>query len=136
VYGVYAEKEGDSFAIRRGYGRLITGKKVLVVDDVLTTGGSVTKVIEAVRSIDGIVVGLGVICNRGGVTAHDVAVPKLVSLAQIDLDSWRAEDCPLCAQNVPINIDVGKGREFLANANLSKMRKGGLACRPRPAWHD
>lgn len=116
VLAVYAEKaEGDTFVIKRGYDKLVKGKRVLVVEDILTTGGSVRKVIEVTRSIGGDVVGLGVLCNRGGITPADVGnVPRLFALANVKLDAWNEADCPLCAQGVPINTDVGKGREFLA----------------------
>ncbi len=121
VLGVYAEKaeSGDSFVIKRGYDKLVAGKNVLVVEDVLTTGGSAKKVIEAVRAIGGNVVGLGVLCNRGGITPQDVAdPPKLVALVNVKLDAWDEAGCPLCAQGVPINTDVGKGREYLARKQV------------------
>jgi orotate phosphoribosyltransferase len=117
VFGVYAEKSesGDVFVIKRGYDKLIAGKNVLVVEDVLTTGGSAKKVVEATRAIGGNVVGLGVLCNRGGITPRDVAdVPKLIALVDVKLDAYDEAMCPLCERNVPINTDVGKGREFLA----------------------
>ena len=117
VFAVYAEKspDGESFVIKRGYDKFITGKRVLVVEDVLTTGSSAKKVIEAVRAIGGNIVGLGVLCNRGGITPADVAWPlKLTALVDITLETWNEADCPLCQQGVPINVDVGKGREFLA----------------------
>ena len=123
VYGIYAEKseDGDSFVIKRGQDKLIPGKNILVVEDVLTTGGSAKKVVEAVRAMGGNVIGLGVLCNRGGITPEDVAeVPKLMALAEVTLDAWDEATCPLCAQGVPINTDVGKGREFLARKNQSK----------------
>jgi orotate phosphoribosyltransferase len=117
VFGVYAEKseDGDAFVIKRGYDKLVAGKNVLVVEDALTTGGSAKKVVEATRAIGGNVVGLGVLCNRGGITPQDVAnVPKLDALVNVKLDAWDEATCPLCEQNVPVNTDVGKGREFLA----------------------
>ncbi|MEX0918621.1 MAG: phosphoribosyltransferase family protein [Candidatus Paceibacterota bacterium] len=117
IFGVYAEKseDGDTFVIKRGYDKFIVGKKVLVVEDVLTTGGSAKKVVEATRAIGGHVVGLGVLCNRGGITPSEVAdVPKLDALISITLDAWAEDDCPLCKRQVPINTDVGKGRDFLA----------------------
>lgn len=115
VLGVYAEKEGDSFVIKRGYDRLVAGKKVLVLEDVMTTGGSAKKVIEAVRALGGNIAGLGVLCNRGGIMPRDVAdPPKLVALVNIRLDAWDEAECPLCAKKVPINTNVGKGREYLA----------------------
>lgn len=107
--------ETGRFVLNRGYGDLVEGKQVLVVEDVLTTGGSVRKVVEAVRRHGGNVVGVGALCNRGGVTAHDVGdVPRLDALVNISLESWDAESCPLCAKKVPINTAVGKGAEFLA----------------------
>ncbi len=131
VLGVYAEKServlvaatDDTrlkltevhYTIKRGYDKLITGKRVLVVEDILTTGGSAKKVVEATRAIGGNVVGLGTLCNRGGITTKDVSdIPRLVALANLTLDVWNEADCPLCKQEVPINTDVGKGREFLA----------------------
>jgi len=116
VFGVYAEKaeSGDAFMIKRGYDKIVALKNVLVVEDVLTTGGSAKKVIEATRTLGGNIVGLGVLCNRGGIEAKDVAdPPKLVALANIKLDAWDEKDCPLCAKGIPINTDVGKGREYL-----------------------
>lgn len=116
VFGVYAEKsDGDAFVIKRGYDKLIIGKNVLVVEDVLTTSGSAKKVVEATRAIGGNVVGLGVLCNRGGITSQDVAdVPKLDALVNVKLDAYDEAEFPLCERNIPINTEVGKGREFLA----------------------
>jgi orotate phosphoribosyltransferase len=119
VLGVYAEKDGDGFVIKRGYDKIVAGKNVLVVEDLLTTGGSVKKVIEATRALGGNIVGLAVLCNRGGITAQDVGgVPKLFALTNVKLDAWDEADCPLCAQGVSINTDVGKGREFLARKKM------------------
>lgn len=118
VYGVYAEKAdpaGTAFVIKRGYDKFIAGKRVLVVEDVLNTGGSVRKVVDAVREIGGAVIGIGALCNRGGVTAQDVGdVPKLTALVNVAFDAWDEADCPLCRNGVPVNTDVGKGREYLA----------------------
>jgi len=132
VLGVYAEKEKVSisdpegrgrkcfvetgnFIIKRGYDNLIAGKNVLVVEDVLTTGSSAKKVIEATRVLGGNVVGLGVLYNRGGITPADVASPpRLFALINVKFESWEEDDCPLCKQGIPINTDVGKGREYLA----------------------
>lgn len=122
VFGVYAEKveSGDAFIIKRGYDKIVAGKKVLVVEDVLTTGGSAKKVVEATRALGGNIVGLGVLCNRGGITPEDVAnPPKLFALVNVKLDAWDEAECPLCAQSVPINTDVGKGREYLARKKAS-----------------
>ena len=91
-----------------------TAKKVLVVEDVLTTGGSVKKVVEAVRALEGQVIGVGALCNSGNITANDLGnVPELLALVKISLESWEEKDCPLCQRQVPINTVLGKGQEFL-----------------------
>lgn len=120
VLSVYAEKDGDQFTIKRGYEKLIPGKNVLIVEDVLTTGRSVRKVAEAVRAFDGDIIGVGALCNRGGVTEEDLGDPPvpLFSLLNIDLDSWEEDQCPLCAQRIPVNINVGKGREFVVGKSI------------------
>ncbi len=104
VLAFYAEKTDDGdFVIKRGGAQLkLPGKNVLVVEDILTTGGSAKKVIEAVRALGGNVVGLGAVCNRGGVTLKDVANPQeLFALLNVNFDTWEEAECPLCAQSVP-----------------------------------
>ncbi len=117
VLSVYAEKEGDSFVIKRGYEKFIPYYRVLVVEDVLNTGGSAGKVIDAVRKLKGEVIGLGVLCNRGGVKAEQFNLGELYALTNLDMESWEEKNCPLCKDNIPINTQVGKGREYLANGN-------------------
>lgn len=120
ILAVYAEKEEQGFAIKRGYADLVSGKKVLVVEDILNTGGSVRKVVEAVRAIGGEVLGVGALVNRGGVTSRELGeIPRLETLLKIDLEAWEEKDCPLCARKVPINTEVGKGRDYLRSRNLS-----------------
>ena len=117
VLSVYADKtDTGGFVIKRGYDKLIAGKRVLVVEDVLTTGGSAREVIETTRAVGGEVIGIGVLCNRGAVTPKDLAdVPELFTLVDVKFDAWDEKECPLCAKGVPINPDAGKGREYLAS---------------------
>jgi orotate phosphoribosyltransferase len=116
VLAVYAEREGPparGFVFKRGYETLIPGKRILVVEDVLNTGGSAGAVVAAVRALGGHVIGLGALCNRGGIQPHDVGdVPRLSALVDIRLDAWDPASCPLCG-HVPINTQIGKGREYL-----------------------
>lgn len=118
IYAVYAEKigkddNGDVFGFTRGYDKFVAGKRVLVVEDILTTGGSVRKVATLVSGAGGIVVGAGAICNRGGVTAEMAWVTELFALADVSMAMWEAETCPLCKQLVPMNVQLGKGRQWL-----------------------
>ncbi len=136
VLCTYAEKETESFkrldgrqcyfetgnfVIKRGYDQLISGRNVLVVEDILNSGGTVERVVNAVRQYGGNVVGVGAFCNRGGVTpAHLGGVPSLYSLVNVTMDAWEAADCPLCAAGVPINTTVGKGKAFLDRQAANK----------------
>jgi len=117
VFAVYADKENGDFTIKRGYDKFVTGKRVLVIEDILTTGSSVRKVVKETKKIGGNIVGLGALCNRGGVTPKDVGyVPELYPLMRTKLDTWDEAECMRngpCAQGIPINTDVGKGKEFL-----------------------
>ncbi len=115
VKSMIAEKTLGDFFLRPKDDALISGKRVLVVEDILTTGGSALKVVEAVRAKGGEVVAVAVLCNRGEVTPEMIGgVPKLLALANMKLDAWDEADCPMCREGIPINTEVGKGREFLA----------------------
>lgn len=130
VFAIYAEKEKtgsvDEFVIKRGYDEIVAGKNVLVVDDVLTTGGSARKVIEATRACGGNVVGLGVLWNRGGISARGMNVPRLAALVNEKLETWDENSCLLCWRNIPIDMRFGYGREFLvrrANTTAASQRE-------------
>ncbi len=84
----------------------IEGKCVLVVDDVMTTGGSVLDTIEAVKTHGGHVVGVGLLVDRSG--GKDLGVPVLSAL-RLDMTAWRPEECPLCREGIPITVR-GKGK--------------------------
>jgi len=117
VPSVFAEKAPDDperMLLTRGYDRLVAGKRVLVVEDILNTGVSVRRAITAVREAGGEVVGVAALCNRGGLTADALGVPALTALVTLDLQAWDAASCPLCRDGVPISTDVGKGRAYLA----------------------
>lgn len=115
ILAAYAEKKNEEFEFKRGYDKQIKNKFVLIVDDILTTGGSVKKVIKAVKLTGGKIVGLAVLCNRGGVTLKQAGnPPEFFSLVNLNLPIWSKKKCPLCKQGIPINQEVGKGREYLA----------------------
>ena len=116
VSAVFAEKDGQGgFVIKRGYDQVIKGKKTLVVEDLVTTGGSLRKVVEASRAAGADVVGAIAICNRGEVTKENVGNPPIFDqLLNVHLDSWEAGECELCQGNIPVNTDIGHGKDFLA----------------------
>jgi len=106
-------KAEDTFVLKRGYDKIVKGKKVLITEDVLTTGGSVAKSIQAIREAGGEVVGAVAICNRGGVTAEMLGIPFLTAFMNIDLPSWPEDECPMCKADKPINVEVGHGKKYL-----------------------
>jgi orotate phosphoribosyltransferase len=94
VRGLFAERDKDGvMTLRRGF-TIETGERVLVLEDVVTTGGSVHEVINLVRSLGGEVVGVGTIVDRSGGKA-DFGVPY-ISLISLEVESFDLEDCPLC----------------------------------------
>lgn len=115
---VFAEKGGDGvdkkFCFGRSYDKFISGRTILIVEDLLTTGGSVHQVVETVRGYGGNVVGVSVLCNRGNVQPADVGDVPIHALISLSLETYTEEECPFCQQRVPINTELGKGRAFLA----------------------
>ncbi len=102
--GVIAERTetpGGGRAIGRHF-RLRPGERALVVDDVLTTGGSVRETLEAVRKAGGEPVGVAVMVDRSG-GAVDFGVP-LFAATEVDMQTWEPDACPLCHQGVPLEI--------------------------------
>src|SRR5437867_6770257 len=100
VRAIYAERRdgapGREF--RRGFA-LAPGERVLVVDDIMTTGGSVQETIAAVRSAGAAVSGAAVLVDRSGGAAR-LEVP-LHALWRLDIPSYPAAECLLCAKGVP-----------------------------------
>lgn len=96
---IFAEREEKNLSLRRGF-NLAPGEKVLVCEDVVTTGGSVFEVIDIVKQNGAEVVGVGMIVDRsnGKVT---FGVPQ-VSTLKLDVVSYTPEECPLCKQNIPV----------------------------------
>lgn len=115
---VFAEKRTDGvdkhFFFGRGYEKCIAGRRVLVVEDLLTTGGTVRQVVETVRGYGGNVVGVSALCNRGNVQPQDVGGVPIHALIELSLETYSEEECPFCKEQVPINTELGKGRAYLA----------------------
>lgn len=97
---LFAEKEADgSMRLKRGF-RLAPGEPVVVVEDVVTTGGSVRKTMAAVAAAGGRVVAVGAVVDRsGGRVAFGV---PMVALLTRSAAVFRPEECPLCARGVPL----------------------------------
>jgi len=95
VKNIFCERENGEMKLRRGF-RIEPGARVLVVEDVITTGGSVKEVIDVVEQLEGTIVGVGVFVDRSN-GAVDFGYP-LRSLLSIAINSYAADECPLCEQ--------------------------------------
>lgn len=98
VRSLWTEREEGRMTLRRGF-TVRPGERVLVVEDVITTGGSTVETIEALRAAGALVVGAASIIDRSGGSA-DVGVPR-VALATLNVPAYAPDACPLCAQGVP-----------------------------------
>lgn len=122
ILGVYTEKTPDKNQIfTRGYDLLVKNKNVLVIEDNVTTGGSVKKVVESVKNAGGNVVAVSVMFNRDPdhINSKLIGAP-FSSLAVIQADAWLPDDCPLCKQEIPVDNRMGHGKKFLEEKTKNK----------------
>lgn len=98
VRAIFAERQGGALTLRRGFS-LAPGEKVLVVEDVVTTGGSTRETMEVARAAGGQVVGAASIIDRSGGTSG-LDVPYF-ALATVALPTYQPGACPLCAMGTP-----------------------------------
>lgn len=93
VRALFTEREGGVMRLRRGF-TLAPGERCLVVEDVITTGGSTREVVQCVEEHGGLVVGVGSLIDRSGGAA--VFTAKRVALATVMASTWPPQACPLC----------------------------------------
>lgn len=100
AYAERAEDGSDERVFKRGT-EFPAGSRVLVVDDILTTGGSVRNTLDALKAHPVEIVGIGVLVDRSGGEVRFDDVP-LKALASQKIDSWQPAECPLCRDGVPL----------------------------------
>ena len=99
VRAIFAERQDGRLTLRRGF-TIQPGERVLVVEDVVTTGGSTRETIEVARAAGAVVVGAAAIIDRsGGIQRLDV---PFHSLAEVSLPTYVPESCPLCQAGLPV----------------------------------
>jgi orotate phosphoribosyltransferase len=96
---IFTERENGKMTLRRGF-VIEPGQRVLVVEDIVTTGGSVQEVIDVVREHGGIPVGVGILVDRSGGKA-DFGIPSQ-ALLHLTVPTYQSDDCPLCQGGVAI----------------------------------
>jgi len=99
VRAIFTERENGKMTLRRSF-EIKEGEKVLVVEDVTTTGSSVREVIDIVKLRQGKVVGVGVLIDRsGGEVDFGIKTEKLLT---VDIKTYFPEECPLCKKGIPV----------------------------------
>lgn len=98
VRGIFTERDEGKMTLRRGF-NISAGEKVLVVEDVVTTGLSTKEVMSVVKAHGGVVAGVASIIDRSDV-APDYGV-KFESLAKVKIRTHKPEECPLCKEGSP-----------------------------------
>ena len=97
---IFAERDASGkMTLRRGF-EVTPGETAVVIEDVITTGGSTREVVESLRARGARVLAAGSIIDRSG-GAVDVGVPR-AALDTLAVDSYPPETCPLCAQGIPV----------------------------------
>lgn len=106
---VYAERGDDGGRVlRRGF-EIEAEARVLVVDDVVTTGGSLAEMVACITQAGGEVVGIGVLADRTG--GRQRAEAPFFACLTVDFPSYAPEECPLCRAGVPLASPRGSARK-------------------------
>ncbi len=98
VRAIFAERQDGALTLRRGF-MIAETDRVLVVEDVLTTGGSTRETMQVATAAGGRVVGAASIVDRSGGLTFDV---PYVGLLEMNLATYEPEQCPLCAKGMPV----------------------------------
>ncbi len=98
---VFTQRKDDEMSIRSGF-ELEAGMKAVIIEDIVTTGGSVVEVMECLKAKGISVEAVGVIVDRSnGKTDFGVRTEALLT---VDIESYEPENCPFCAENIPMSV--------------------------------
>ena len=95
---IFTERENGKMTLKRGF-EIPKGTRVLIVEDIVTTGGSVMEVLDVVKEHGGIPVGIGLLVDRSGGKV-DFGI-RTEALLHLDVPTFKEEDCPLCKEGKP-----------------------------------
>ncbi|KPL00246.1 MAG: hypothetical protein AMJ91_05090 [candidate division Zixibacteria bacterium SM23_73_3] len=99
VRSIFAEPGDEGRIFKRGFD-IKKGERTLIVDDILTTGGSIKEVIQLVKKHEGKIGGIGLLLDRsGGKVKFDY---PLKALATTEVTNYRPEECPMCKRGEPL----------------------------------
>jgi len=115
IIAVFADQDAERRILKRGYPNKVSGKKVLVVEDVLNTGGSAAETVKAVVAAGGEVIACSALVNRAAdkKAAAELIGVSLEALVDIKMDNYPPDECPYCKEGRHINQELGHGKKFL-----------------------
>ncbi|MFA3781950.1 orotate phosphoribosyltransferase [Melioribacteraceae bacterium 4301-Me] len=105
---IFAERENNKMTLRRGF-QIFPNEKILICEDVVTTGGSVFEVMDIIKENKAITVGIGMIVDRSN-NKVKFGVPQFSTL-QLDVVSYLPDECPLCKSNIPLVKPGSRGQK-------------------------
>jgi len=119
VLSVYTEKDDQKNQVfTRNYDQLVAGKKVVVVEDIVTTAGSLKKTLDSVRQAQGLVEAAVVMVNRNPEVTDELVGTKFLALANLPTEAWDESEIPDWLRARPINTKVGHGKKYLQSKEL------------------
>lgn len=105
---IFTERVDGKMTFRRGF-TLHEGERVLIVEDIVTTGGSVREVIDVVKNFGGVPVAVGLLVDRSGGKSDFGDVPNF-ALLHMNVETYEPENCPLCKKNIPLTKRGSTGK--------------------------
>ncbi len=105
---IFTERDNGKMTLKRGF-QIPEGCKVLVVEDIVTTGGSVVEVMDVVREHGGDIVGVGLLVDRSGGKV-DFGV-RTEALLKLDVKAYKPEECPLCKEGKELTKRGSTGKK-------------------------
>ncbi len=102
------KNEDGTLVVSQASREALTGKTVLIVEDTVTTGGSVREVVRIARASGAKKILVGAILNRGDVRAKQLDADRFRYLASMVPEDWLPENCPLCKAGIPLEPTPGK----------------------------
>ena len=106
---IFTERVDGKMTFRRGF-TLHEDELILIVEDVVTTGGSVREVIDVVKEFGGVPVAISMLVDRSGGKADFGGVPSF-ALLHMNVETYEPENCPLCAKGIPITKRGSTGKK-------------------------
>ncbi len=95
---IFAERREGKLSLRRGF-KIKSGERILIVEDVITTAGSVNELLGICRDAEATVSGIACIVDR----SSEQKEYEIISLLKMNVDLWLPDDCPLCARGLEID---------------------------------